>query len=54
MWQGTDDVMRAIEAQIPEMKQAGIEVQRGEVRAFIEGAVAWLTDKPSSSSRTAR
>lgn len=46
-WQGADEVMRAISAQIPEMKEAGIEVKRGEVRAFSDGPVAWLTDKPS-------
>jgi hypothetical protein len=46
-WQGAGDVVRAVGAQIPEMKEAGIEVQRGEMRAFSEGSVAWLTDKPS-------
>ena len=37
--------MRAMGAQIPEMKAAGIGIERGEVRAYREGPVAWASDK---------
>ena len=40
-----DDAMRAIGAQILEMKAAGIGIERGEVRAYREGPVAWASGK---------
>jgi hypothetical protein len=44
-WQGSDEVMRAMGAQIAEIKAAGIEIERGELRAYREGPVAWSSDK---------
>jgi hypothetical protein len=44
-WQGSDEVMRAMGAQIAEMKAAGIGIERGKVRAYREGPVAWASDK---------
>ncbi len=44
-WQGSDEVIRAMGAQIAEMKTAGIGIEAGEVRAYREGPVAWASDK---------
>lgn len=46
-WQGSEDAMRAIGAQILEMKAAGIGIGGGEVRAYREGPVAWASGKAS-------
>lgn len=44
-WQGSDEVMRAMGAQIAEMKAAGVGIERGGVRAYREGPVAWASEK---------
>jgi hypothetical protein len=43
-WEG-DDVMRAMTAQLAELKAAGVGVDRGEKKSGREGNVAWVADR---------
>lgn len=44
-WQGSDDALRALRAQLGEMKEAGIKVKAGDIVGFREGPVAWVQDR---------
>ncbi len=46
-WQGKDDVLRVMQAQVGEMHDAGIRFTGGEPHVVDSGDVVWAADRPT-------
>jgi ketosteroid isomerase-like protein len=51
-WQGKDEVLRVMEAQVSEMHDAGIRFTGGDPQVFDSGDAVWAADRPTPNSRT--
>jgi hypothetical protein len=43
-WTGYDTIARVFKAQFQEM--GGVQMKAGDVKAFVEGTVGWVADRP--------
>jgi ketosteroid isomerase-like protein len=46
-WQGKDEVLRVMEAQVSEMHDAGIRFTGGDPQVFDSGDAVWAADRPT-------